>query len=180
MERKLLQSAVALAWLALPLTALNYWRAWDRLPIRVAVHFDANWQPNGWTSREGARMLALGMTAFLLVVFTLAAYAARRMATSSLSQWALVAVFYVVLGFVYCVNNWIVERNLSGKQPTGRSELMDSRDLNGRTGEIRLPKLPQGLKPAILVAFSGAAKSRALSKRTLSKGSCRRSVEMHS
>lgn len=147
MERKLLQSAVGLAWLALPLTAVNYWRAWDRLPMRIAVHFDGNWQPNGWTSREGARMLALGMTAFLLVVFTLAAYAARRMATSSLSQWALVAVFYVVLGVVYCVDNWIVERNLSDKQPTGRSELMDSRDLNGRTGEIRLPKLPQGLSP---------------------------------
>src|SRR6202045_3400431 len=98
MERKLFQAAVGLAWLALPLTALNYWRDWDRLPLRIAVHFDANWQPNGWTSREGSRMLALGMTAFLLVIFTVAAYAARRMATSSLSQWALVAVFYVVLG----------------------------------------------------------------------------------
>ena len=47
MERKLFQVAVGLTWLALPLTALNYWRAWDRLPPRMAVHFDVNWQPNG-------------------------------------------------------------------------------------------------------------------------------------
>lgn len=111
MERKLFQAAVGLAWLALPLTALNYSRAWDRLPMRIAVHFDANWQPNGWTTREGSRMLALGMTAFLLVVFTIASYAARRTNPSSLSTWALVAVFYIVLGVVYYVNAWIVERN---------------------------------------------------------------------
>jgi uncharacterized membrane protein len=111
MERKLFHTAIAVAWLVLPLTALNYRRAWDRLPMQMAVHFNANWQPNGWTSREGSRMLALGMTAFLLVIFTVAAYAARRVGTSNLSQWALVAVFYVVLGVVYSVNSWIVERN---------------------------------------------------------------------
>ena len=64
MERKLLFTAVVLAWLALPLTALNFSRAWDRLPQRIAVHFDADWQPNGWTSREGASTLALGTTGF--------------------------------------------------------------------------------------------------------------------
>ena len=31
MERKLFQVAVGLTWLALPLTLLNYWRAWDQL-----------------------------------------------------------------------------------------------------------------------------------------------------
>ena len=111
MERKLFQAAVLVAWLALPLTALNYSRAWGRLPSRIAVHFDANWQPNGWTSREGSRLLALAMTAFLLAIFTIAAYVAHRVGASSLSQWALLAVFYVVLGVVYYVNVWIVERN---------------------------------------------------------------------
>ena len=118
MERKLFIAAVGLAWLALPMTALNYSRTWDRLPPRVAVHFDINWQPNGWTSREGARTLALGMTAFLLVVFTIVAYIARRTAASTssrLSVWALVAIFYVVLGVVYYVNVWIVERNLQSR-----------------------------------------------------------------
>jgi len=54
---------VVVMWLPLVTIALNYWRAWDRLPARMAVHFDANWQPNGYTSREGSLMLALGMLA---------------------------------------------------------------------------------------------------------------------
>jgi len=89
-------------------------------------------------------MLALGMTAFLLMVFTVAGYAARRLATSSVSQWALVAVFYLVLGLVYWVNTWIVERNLQpGSKPF--AELMILRDLDASVG------FPQGLKPAVLV-----------------------------
>jgi len=139
MERKLFQAAVVLAWLALPLTALNYSRAWDRLPMRIAVHFDANWQPNGWTTREGSRTLALGMTAFMLVVFTIASYVARRTNPSSLSTWALVAVFYLVLGVICYVNTWIVERNLQPRSKTF-AELLDARS-----------GFPEGLKPAILV-----------------------------
>ena len=116
MERKLLITAVVLAWLALPLTALNFSRAWDRLPQRIAVHFDADWQPNGWTSREGARTLALGTTGFLLLVFTIAALAVSRSRTSAFSRWALVVVFYVALGLIYSVNKWIVDRNLTPQQ----------------------------------------------------------------
>jgi hypothetical protein len=120
MERKLFQIAVGLTWLALPLTALNYWRAWDRLPARVAVHFDINWQPDGWTSREGSLLLALGTTIFLILIFTIACYALSGAAISSLARWAIVAVFYLVLGFVYHVNSWIVDRNL-GEQPRNLS-----------------------------------------------------------
>ena len=47
-------------WLALPISAWEYWQVWDQLPTRMAVHFDANWQPNGYTSREGALELGLG------------------------------------------------------------------------------------------------------------------------
>lgn len=135
MERKLFQIAVGLTWLALPLTALNYWRAWDLLPPRMAVHFDINWQPNGYTSREGSLMLALGTTAFLLLIFTIASYATGSASVSSLAKWSMVAVFYVALGFVFYVNNWIVDRNLSG-QP--RSEVIVPRDLNAGGG------FPQG------------------------------------
>ncbi|MFZ0761306.1 MAG: DUF1648 domain-containing protein [Candidatus Sulfotelmatobacter sp.] len=126
MERKLFLRAVGLPWLALPLTALNYWLAWDRLPARIAVHFDVNWQPNGWTSREESLMLALGVTAFMLVVFTVASYATSRKSPSVLSKWTMVAVFYVALGFVFCVNRWVVDRNLDRQQPAPLSELIVS------------------------------------------------------
>ena len=54
MNRDWYKPMVALMWLVLPITAANYWSAWDQLPARIAVHFDANWQPNGYTNREGA------------------------------------------------------------------------------------------------------------------------------
>jgi uncharacterized protein DUF1648 len=127
MERKLFQALVALTWLALPLTALKYWNTWDRLPMRIAVHFDINWQPNGWTSREGARLLALGTTAFLLTIFTIAGLATARMSASSLARWSMLGVFYIALGLVYYVNSWIVDRNLSTTQSSPGTELIFSR-----------------------------------------------------
>lgn len=130
MERKIFQAVIGLAWLALPLTAVKYWNAWDGLPMRVAVHFDANWQPNGWTSREGSLLLALGITAFLLAVFTITGYAATRTGTSSLARWGMVAVFCVVLGLVYCVNSWIVDRNFDRQQSAPVSRLANFRGLN--------------------------------------------------
>jgi glucan phosphoethanolaminetransferase (alkaline phosphatase superfamily) len=129
MERKLFQAAIGLAWLALPLTALKYWTAWDRLPMRIAVHFDANWQPSGWTTKQGALLLALGTTAFLLVIFAIACYAASRKATASLSRWAMVAVFYVALGLVFYMNYWIVDRNFRSSQPAPVMRLILPSDL---------------------------------------------------
>jgi|ERR1700733_9134297 len=103
--------ATWLTWLALPITALNYWRVWDQLPMRMAVHFDANWQPNGWTSREGALYFGLAVLAFLLVLFTVASYAVR--ANKPSSAWPMMVVFYLVLTAVCVVNNWIAQRNLN-------------------------------------------------------------------
>jgi Protein of unknown function (DUF1648) len=124
MERKLLLAAVAIAWFALPLTALNYSRAWNRLPARVAVHFDANWQPNGWTTREGARALALETTGFLLGTFTFAAFVASNKRMSTFSRWSMVVVFYVVLGLVYHVNKWIVDRSVGQRQTASVAALV--------------------------------------------------------
>jgi uncharacterized membrane protein len=117
MERKLFQIMAALTWLALPVTALNYGRAWRRLPMRMAVHFDLHGQPNGWTSRPGALLLALGITGLLLATFTIAGYATSRARSSRLSRWSLIAVFYIVLGLVDHVNRWIVDRSLNPQQP---------------------------------------------------------------
>jgi hypothetical protein len=116
MERKFLIAAVAIAWLSLPLTALNYMRAWDRLPPRIAVHFDLNWQPNGWTSREGALGLALATTGFLLATFTFAAFATSRKRMPIFFRWVMIVVFCAAIGLVYYVNKWIVDRSIVQKQ----------------------------------------------------------------
>jgi hypothetical protein len=120
MNRDFYKPLVWLMWLALPITALEYWRAWVRLPMRMAVHFDANWQPNGYTSREGALMLGLGIMAVMLLLFTIAALIARAMKPAA--SWPMLLTFYVVLGFLWFGNHSIVEWNL--KPPPAHSELV--------------------------------------------------------
>src|SRR5579864_4279883 len=105
--------ATWLMWLALPITALGYRQVWDRLPMRMAVHFDANWQPNGWTSREGALYLGLGIMAVLVVLFTVAALIARAMKPSA--SWPILVVGYVVLGFCWFGNHSILTFNLNAE-----------------------------------------------------------------
>jgi uncharacterized protein DUF1648 len=123
MIRNFYKPLVWLMWLALPITALMYWRAWDHLPMRMAVHFDANWRPNGYTSREGALMLGLGIMAVMLLFFTIGALAAHTLKPSA--AWPLLIAFYVVLGFLWFGNNSIVEFNLN--PPPAHSELVGPR-----------------------------------------------------
>jgi hypothetical protein len=120
MKRDSYTLATWLMWFALPITALNYWRAWNQLPARMAVHFDANWQPNGYTSREGSLMLGLGIMAVMLVLFTVSALIARALKPSAL--WPVLIVSYVALGFLWFGNHSIVNFNLSA-QPA-HSELV--------------------------------------------------------
>lgn len=105
------KTLVGLLWLALPITALSYRRNWDRLPSSMAVHFDANWQPNGYTSREGALELGLGIMAFMLVVFTVGLLIAHALKPGA--SWSMLVVFYVVMGFLWYGNYSIVRFNLN-------------------------------------------------------------------
>ena len=114
------KALIGLMWLALVSTALNYRNAWDRLPARMAVHFDANWQPNGYTSKEGAVELGLGIMAVLLVLFTVAGLIASAQKPSAF--WPMLVVFYVVLGFC-CYGNYSIIKFSLNAQPA-HSELV--------------------------------------------------------
>jgi hypothetical protein len=120
MKQDWYKPAVLLMWLALPISVFKYWSAWDQLPVRMAVHFDANWQPNGYTSREGALMLGLGIMVVMLILFTIAGLIVR--AQKPAAAWPMLVVFYVVLGFLWFGNHSIVEWNLN--PPPSHSELM--------------------------------------------------------
>ncbi len=114
MTRNWYKPLVALMWLALPTSAWNYWHVWDQLPARMAVHFDANWQPNGYTSREGALQLGLGIMVVMLVLFTVATliiYALKPPAA-----WPALLISYVVLGFCWYGNYSIVNFNLRAQR----------------------------------------------------------------
>lgn len=106
------QLAIWLMWLALPITALDYWLVWDQLPARMAVHFDMNWRANGWASREAALVLGVGVVAFMLLVFTSASYAVSMSPVPKFMPWVLLVFFYGVIAFVCAVNHWVVRYNL--------------------------------------------------------------------
>jgi len=120
MIRDWYKTLILLMWVALPINALNYWRAWDQLPERMAVHFDANWRPNGYTSKPGAVELGLGIMAAMLVIFTIAALASHAMKPSS--SWPVLIISYGVLGIMWYGNSSIIQFNL--KEPTARSQRM--------------------------------------------------------
>ncbi len=118
MNRDWYKTLVWLMWVALPATALNYWRAWDQLPLRMAVHFDADWHPNGYTSREGSLILGLGIMGVMLFLFTLSTLIARALKPEA--SWPALFISYVVLGFLCYGNYGIVKFNLN--PPPAHSE----------------------------------------------------------
>lgn len=104
---------ILLMWLALPLSWMEYRQNWDQLPARMAVHFDANWHPNGFTSREGALELGLGIMAVMLLIFTVSSFAVRALKPQA--GWPALLIAYVAIGFVWYGNHSIVRFNLNSQ-----------------------------------------------------------------
>ena len=102
---------ILLMWLALPLSWMEYQRNWEQLPARMAVHFDANWNPNGFTSREGALELGLGIMAVMLLIFTVSSFAVRALKPQA--GWPALLIAYIAIGFVWYGNHSIVKFNLA-------------------------------------------------------------------
>ena len=106
---------IALMWLALPLTAWRYWTVWDQLPARMATHFDAAGRANGWMSREVSLEFALGLTVFVLVIFTVISYVMHRSNSAPTISWAMLGFSYLVTGFIYFANCKVIAYNLAGE-----------------------------------------------------------------
>jgi hypothetical protein len=115
MNRKVYQIFTGLLWLAVPLTALRFWAVWDRLPLRMASHFNFNGRPNGWMPRDVAFLLALGVTALMVAIFTVVSYVAHKTRVPDTFSWFLLGFFYLVIGFVYAGNSGVVQYNLDGR-----------------------------------------------------------------
>lgn len=117
MGRNCRRLLILLMWLVLPAVAWSYWSVWGQLPPRMAVHFDASWQPNGYTSREGAVELGLGILLVMLVLFTVATLVIDTLKPSAF--WPALLIAYVVLGFCWYGNVSIVKFNLGAATHAG-------------------------------------------------------------
>jgi len=112
MNRKWWHLGIGLLWLSLPLTAMRYWLVWDRLPVRLATHFNAYNQPNGWMSREASLIFTLVLLLFVLTTFTVILLRIRKPDTIA---WAVLGMFYVITGFLYQISGSVLNYNLSGE-----------------------------------------------------------------
>jgi hypothetical protein len=112
MDSKLYRALTAMLWLALPLTALRYWSVWDQLPGRMATHFGAAGQPNGWMTRETSLIFAMVVTTLLLAALT---WALIRVRKPDLLAWSLLAMLYVVMGALFSINIAVLNYNLYGR-----------------------------------------------------------------
>jgi hypothetical protein len=112
MDSKLYRALTAMLWLALPLTALQYWSVWDQLPTRMATHFGASGQPNGWMKRDTSLIFAMVVTAVILVAFT---WALSRVRKPDVLAWSLLGMLYVVVGVLFSINLAVLNYNLYGR-----------------------------------------------------------------
>ena len=111
MDSKLYRALTAMLWLALPLTALQYWSVWDQLPGRMATHFGVAGQPNGWMTRETSLIFAMVVTTLVLVALT---WALTRVRKPDVLAWSLLAMLYVVMGALFSINVAVLNYNLHG------------------------------------------------------------------
>ncbi len=109
MNRRRWNLAIGLAWLALPAVALRYWLVWDRLPASLATHFNAAGRANGWMSRETSLIFTLGLMVLLLALF---AAVLTRVRKPEADAWALLGMFYVIVGTVVWTNESLIAYNL--------------------------------------------------------------------
>ena len=111
-------------WLALPISAWEYRSVWEQLPSRMAVHFDANWRPNGYTSRQGALKLGLTIMAVMLVIFTLSTLIILGLKPSA--AWPALLIAYVVVGLCWYGNHSIVKFNLDAQKQSSQLSVLIS------------------------------------------------------
>jgi uncharacterized membrane protein YciS (DUF1049 family) len=111
MDNKSYRTMTALLWLALPLTAFQFWSVWNQLPARMASHFGAAGRPNGWMSRETLAIFFLVLLTFLLATFT---WVLTRVRKPDALAWSLLTMFYVVMGVLVSVNSAVLKFNLYG------------------------------------------------------------------
>jgi hypothetical protein len=110
-SRTLFGMLAALQWLSLPIIVLIFGSVWQRLPSRMATHFDLAGQPNGWMAREQAVLVLLGIAIAVLITAT---WIASRVKELDAVAWGIVALFYIIQATLVWAGQTIIDSNLHG------------------------------------------------------------------
>ena len=108
------RTLIGLLWFAPLMMALRYWMVWDRLPARMASHFDAAGRANGWMPREVSLYFALGFLVFMLTICSVVLYVSHRKYPVGTLSWALLAFFHVEIWTILYMLDSTLDYNLYG------------------------------------------------------------------
>jgi hypothetical protein len=111
-SRRYLRIFTGLIWLAVPTMAAMYAMSWQELPARLATHFDLANRPNGWMSRDVSLTFSLVMGIFIAGSATLILSRVKR---PDPAAWALLVLFYVIMGTLLWAEEAIIAYNVHGK-----------------------------------------------------------------
>jgi len=99
-------------WLVVPAMAAMYVMSWQELPARLATHFDLANHPNGWMSRDVSVTFSLVMGMFIAGSATLILSRVKR---PDPAAWALLVLFYVIMGTLLWAEEAVIAYNVHGK-----------------------------------------------------------------
>lgn len=111
-SRRYLRVFTGLIWVAVPAMAGLYAMSWQELPARLATHFDLANQPNGWMSREASLTFSLVMGMFIAGLTTLILSRVKR---PDPAAWALLVLFYVIMGTLLWAEDAVIAYNVHGR-----------------------------------------------------------------
>jgi hypothetical protein len=111
-ESKGLKTLGALIWLSLPATVVLYALAWNQLPARLATHFDFSGHANGWMSREGCVVFFI---LFATLMSATATWVLSRIRRPDPTAWALVTLFYIIVGILLWAERAIIAYNVESR-----------------------------------------------------------------
>lgn len=114
MNRTFYKTLTWLLWLAPAALALRYWQVWDRLPLRVASHFNAAGRANGWMPRMTSAEWSVGFLGGLVALFVSVLYVGQRKYGIAKVSWALLVFFQVEIWTIAYGLNSTIDYNLYG------------------------------------------------------------------
>jgi hypothetical protein len=112
MTRISYKTLAALLWLAPAAVVIRYRQLWDRLPLRMATHFNVQGHANGWMTREMSLYFSAGFLAFLAALFFVIALVIEKKYPLAKVSWALLAFFHAEIWIFVYVQNSLLEYNL--------------------------------------------------------------------
>ena len=110
MSEKTARLLTLLPWLSLPAVASAYLLLWERVPARLAVHFDVSGEPDGWMSRRESLAFDLAVLLFILATYSWKLY--RRGPSRAPGQLALFNAAVVFLTAVFLA---LLKYNVTGR-----------------------------------------------------------------